>query len=203
MFTPNSEDTMDLIVPETTDATVAVKDEASQELASPAETPAETPKKRGSKNATATGTADENAEAESSPKKTKASPAKKSLGPIPTSFEAAGVTDRMILRMRDQENRNWGEITKAYVEYTGHQVGGSTLRMRYTTMKANFTSVSDEDGARLLKFKKDIEDRFAQEKWHRLAEAIEADGGDKYPIASLQKKFKELSKNGVASTEDE
>lgn len=56
----------------------------------------------------------------------------------------------MILRMRDQENRNWGEITKAYVEYTGTQVGGSTLRMRYTTMKANFTSVSDEDVSRWL-----------------------------------------------------
>ncbi|KAG2414657.1 hypothetical protein HFD88_003848 [Aspergillus terreus] len=201
MSTPNSEDTMDLIVPETTDATV-VKEEAAQEPVSPAETPVETPKKRGRKKATATTATDENAEPESSPKKTKASPSKKSLGPIPTSFEAAGVTDRMILRMRDQENRNWGEITKAYVEYTGTQVGGSTLRMRYTTMKANFTSVSDEDGARLLKFKKDIEERFEQEKWHRLAEAIEADGGDKYPTATLQKKYKELSKNGAASTEE-
>lgn len=46
----------------------------------------------------------------------------------------------------------------------------------------------------LLKAKKEIEDKFENEKWHRIADAIEAAGGNKYPTASVQKKFKELQK---------
>jgi hypothetical protein len=70
---------------------------------------------------------------------------KKSLGPIPTSLENAGLADKMILRMRDDEGRNWGDITKAWMTMTGIKVGNSTLRMRYTTMKANFVEISGED----------------------------------------------------------
>ena len=47
---------------------------------------------------------------------------------------------------------------------------------------------------RLLRFKKEIEDKFENEKWHRVAEAIESAGGDKYPPTAVQKKFKELQK---------
>lgn len=43
--------------------------------------------------------------------------------------------------------------------------------------------------------KKEIEEKFEQEKWPRLMEAIEADGGKKYPVAALQKKFKDLLKS--------
>jgi hypothetical protein len=42
--------------------------------------------------------------------------------------------------------------------------------------------------------KKEVEDKFEQEKWHKVGEAIEADGGQKYPATALQKKFKELAK---------
>jgi alpha-mannosidase len=56
--------------------------------------------------------------------------------------------------------------------------------------------------ARLLRLKKEIEDKFEQEKWHRIVEAIKSDGGEKYPIAALQKKFKELSKNAVISAHE-
>jgi len=45
-----------------------------------------------------------------------------------------------------------------------------------------------------MKLKKDIEDRFENEKWHRVADAIEQAGGDKYPPAAVQKKYKELVK---------
>jgi alpha-mannosidase len=56
--------------------------------------------------------------------------------------------------------------------------------------------------ARLLRLKKEIEDKFEQEKWHRIMEAIQSDGGEKYPIAVLQKKFKELSKNAATSAHE-
>jgi hypothetical protein len=45
-----------------------------------------------------------------------------------------------------------------------------------------------------LKVKKEIEDKFETEKWHRVADAIEGLGGSKYPPAAVQKKFKELTK---------
>jgi hypothetical protein len=51
----------------------------------------------------------------------------------------------MILRLRDEENRPWTEINKIFVEATSIKVGGSTLRMRYTTMKANFVGITEED----------------------------------------------------------
>lgn len=45
--------------------------------------------------------------------------------------------------------------------------------------------------------KKEIEEKFEQEKWSKLMDAIEADGGKKYPVAALQKKFKDLSKGNT------
>lgn len=47
------------------------------------------------------------------------------------------------------------------------------------------------------------------EKWQRIADAIEAKSGNKYPTSAVQKKFKELTKkvngNGVvaAAVEEE
>ncbi|OJJ07094.1 hypothetical protein ASPVEDRAFT_357223 [Aspergillus versicolor CBS 583.65] len=121
-------------------------------------------------------------------------PSRATLPPIPATLAAAGPEDTMILRLRDEENRPWAEINKIFVEATSIKVGGSTLRMRYTTMKANFVGITEEDEGRLLRIKKEIEDKFESEKWHRITEAIVQDGGAKYPAAALQKKFKELSK---------
>jgi hypothetical protein len=45
-----------------------------------------------------------------------------------------------------------------------------------------------------VQVKKEIEDKIETEKWHRIAEGIAVLGGNKYPPAALQKKFKELSK---------
>jgi len=72
-------------------------------------------------------------------------PSRATLPSIPASLAAAGPEDRMILRLRDEENRPWTEINKLCVEATNIKVGGSTLRMRYTTMKANFVGISEED----------------------------------------------------------
>ncbi|RDW83712.1 uncharacterized protein DSM5745_04038 [Aspergillus mulundensis] len=190
----------------------AIKDEESEEEAT---TPVKaTPSKNkkgtpgsGKRRAAAPGTEEPKTPSKKSKKSTdngtpaseKASYAK--LPPIPTSRAAAGEWDLMILRMRDDENKPWPQINKDFFEASKIKVGGSTLRMRYNTMKANFTGVTEEDGARLMRFKKEIEEKFEQEKWHRIVNAIQADGGDKYPAATLQKKFKELSKNAAASAQ--
>jgi hypothetical protein len=42
--------------------------------------------------------------------------------------------------------------------------------------------------------KKEVEDRFENEKWHRISEAIKASGGRRYPPAAVQRKVKELQK---------
>jgi hypothetical protein len=142
----------------------------------------------------------------------------------------------MILNLRDVEGKSWGEITKLFINVTGIQVGGTTLRLRHAAMKAKFVEIPDEDvccfysvslvslhlhlpfsllhrctfslqetncvcvqATRLLRLKKEIEDKFESEKWARISEAIVADGGGKYPTAALQKKFKQLDKEGVSA----
>ncbi|KAL4784065.1 hypothetical protein BJX76DRAFT_357395 [Aspergillus varians] len=122
-------------------------------------------------------------------------PTRAALPRIPTSLSEAGMQDKLILKLRDDDNLPWSKVTKQFESITETSVGASTLRMRYTTMKANFTGISEEDEARLFRFKKEIEGKFESEKWQRIGEAIIQDGGAKYSAAALQKKFKELSKN--------
>ncbi|KAL1955244.1 hypothetical protein VTO42DRAFT_8903 [Malbranchea cinnamomea] len=165
-----------------------------------------TPRKRGRKSAgeKIAGEAEEGANEGSpskkkraSPKKTVANgvkPAKVGQRPLPTSYETASEEDKMLLRMKDEEGRSWAEIRQAWGKLTGDKVGNSTLSGRYARIKANFVVISDDDETRLVKFLKEIEEKFEREKWHRVAEAIEHDGGNKYPPTALQKKFKELSK---------
>ncbi|KAH1380110.1 hypothetical protein KXW98_007855 [Aspergillus fumigatus] len=159
-----------------------------------------TPRKRGRKKA-ADGDADADS-TETPAKKGKTSP-KKGLGPIPASPESAGLADKMVLRMRDEEGRSWSEITNVWTRMTGIKVEGSTLRKRYTAMKANFISISAEDEARILKVKKEIEEKFEQEKWHKIADSVAADGGNKYLASAIQKKFKELNKRTQAAAAGE
>lgn len=47
-----------------------------------------------------------------------------------------------------------------------------------------------------MKLKKEIEDRFEVEKWQKIADGIAATSGNKYPSAAVQKKYKEILKNG-------
>ena len=56
--------------------------------------------------------------------------------------------------------------------------------------------VKDDDQLRreIQQLKKEIEDEFENEKWHAFAEAIKAACGDKYPPATVHKKFRELQK---------
>ncbi|KAL2811669.1 hypothetical protein BJX63DRAFT_433178 [Aspergillus granulosus] len=128
-----------------------------------------------------------------------ATPRKAALPPIPASLAEAGAEDKTILNLRDGEGKSWPEITKLFISITGIQVGSTTLRLRYGSMKAKFVEIPTEDAARLLCLKREIEDKFEIEKWARIQEAIVTDGGGKYPVAALQKKFKQLNKAGMSA----
>nr|XP_043139616.1 uncharacterized protein ACHE_60980S [Aspergillus chevalieri]BCR91094.1 hypothetical protein ACHE_60980S [Aspergillus chevalieri] len=165
-----------------------------------------TPKKRIRENTQTT--MDEN---ESPTKKSKAkAPGKKAgLGPIPTSYDEASEEDKLIIKMREKDGQGWSDIRKVIEEITGVKFGGSSLPSRYGRMKANFTVFEKEDADYLLQAKKGIEEKMEHEKWQRIADAIEAKSGNKYPTSAVQKKFKELTKkvngNGVvaAAVEEE
>ena len=48
---------------------------------------------------------------------------------------------------------------------------------------------------KLLQVKKQVEQKFESEKWAMIAAGIQDMGGDKYPAATCQKKFKDLTKS--------
>lgn len=82
-------------------------------------------------------------------KKKRASP-KKPVGkvtsrPLPTSYENASPEDKMLLRMKDEENKSWADIRKAWMDMTGDEVANSTLSGRYARIKANFMTFPEED----------------------------------------------------------
>ncbi|OAX77441.1 hypothetical protein ACJ72_08260 [Emergomyces africanus] len=166
-----------------------------------------TPRKRGRKPISGKANGEEDANEDESPTKKQRTPAKGAKGgasgdkgkagarPMPTSYENATPEDKMLLRMKDDENKSWAEIRQAWEEMTGEKVGGSTLCGRYGRMKANFVVFTPEDEARLLRFKKEIEDKFENEKWHSVSKAIGSAGGNTYPPAAVQKRFKELNRN--------
>ncbi|KAJ9267191.1 hypothetical protein DTO195F2_424 [Paecilomyces variotii] len=159
----------------------------------------QTPRKRGRKRASET--------APDSPtpvKKAKATPEKRT---IPTSYEEAGREDRLLLQMKDKENKTWSEIREAWFGLTGVQVGGSTLSIRYARLKANFVTFTPNDCAKLFEAKKEVDDKLEQERWRMIAEGLETKTGKKFPVGAVQKKFKELVKKGnsaiVAKEEDD
>ncbi|EYE98700.1 uncharacterized protein EURHEDRAFT_374756 [Aspergillus ruber CBS 135680] len=158
-----------------------------------------TPQKRshGKKQPSTDPEAETNDNDEGSPtKRSRKPPGKKMtvLGPVPASYEEASPEDRMILRMKETEGKGWGEIQKAIEEVTGSNFVGSTLRVRYMKLKANFVVFEREDESHLLQGKKELEEKWEHDKWQKIAEYVEMKGGNKYPAAAIQKKFKELSK---------
>ncbi|OJJ47068.1 hypothetical protein ASPZODRAFT_15751 [Penicilliopsis zonata CBS 506.65] len=188
----------------------AIKNEHSSESAdedtvkTPIEAPAVAPKKRGRKKK------EDNGDEQESPSKmkktTKASkegtPKKMTLPPTPATYEEAGEADRLLLHMKDVENKPWGEINAAWEAITGINVGKSTLGVRYMRLKANFTVWSKDDEEKLVAAKKEIEEKFEVEKWSRIADLIVANGGTKYSTAAIQKKIKDLSKKATSSSDE-
>ncbi|EYE98703.1 uncharacterized protein EURHEDRAFT_374759 [Aspergillus ruber CBS 135680] len=174
----------------------------------PTQTPSTTPRKRARGKTTFNDKADnpesEQGHGHGTPSKKSnlklKSPTKRppGLGPIPTTYEQASPEDKLLIRLKD-EDKPWSEITKTLEDSTGMTLGAG-LRSRYARIKANLVGFEEGDGPILFELKKDIEHKQELEKWQRIAEGIEARSGNKYPITTLQKKFKELSKvNGGVS----
>ncbi|KLJ11352.1 hypothetical protein EMPG_13375 [Blastomyces silverae] len=166
-----------------------------------------TPRKRGRKAGAKKVNGGEGEDQDESPTKKQRTPGKGGRGaasgekakigtrPLPTSYENASPEDKMLLRMKGEENKSWAEIRQAWEDVTGEKVGGSTLSTRYIRIKANFVVFTPEDEELLLRFKREIEEKFENDKWRSVSEAIGAAGGKKYPPTAVQKRFKELSKN--------
>lgn len=83
--------------------------------------------------------------------------------------------------MRD-DGRSWADIRKVYEETTGEPIGQSTLPNRYSRLKANFTVIKEEDSARMIESKHEVESAFEKEKWNLIAESVSEKGGEKYKV---------------------
>lgn len=66
------------------------------------------------------------------------------MGPTPTSYKEAGSEDKLIIEMREKNGKTWGDIREAIEEITGAKFGSTTLKHRYTRMKANFVVFEKE-----------------------------------------------------------
>ncbi|KAI5303292.1 hypothetical protein KEM56_007700 [Ascosphaera pollenicola] len=124
------------------------------------------------------------------------SPRKRVVTKVSSSIEEASEEDKLLFRMRN-EGKPWGEISEALEDITGNKTGTSTLRMRYAKLKANFTVWNENDASRLLEIGKAIEAEFEREKYGRMAKALAEGGGGTYDAGAVQKKYKELMKNGA------
>ena len=56
----------------------------------------------------------------------------------------------------------------------------------------NFTVIKEEDNGRLIEAKREVEDAFEKEKWHRIAEKVVSKGGDQYEGGVLARQYKKL-----------
>ncbi|KAL4792851.1 hypothetical protein BDV19DRAFT_391814 [Aspergillus venezuelensis] len=175
----------------------AIADENTTPSKPPASSKKATPSKRKSASAANTPSKKSKKDTTNGDNEDGGTPTRATLPPIPMTFAAAGTGDRLILSLRDA-GKSWTEINKTFSTTTGIKVGQSTLRMRYSSMKGNFVVIDEADEPRLFRFKKEIEDKFENEKWTRIADAIIADGGSKYTAHTLQKKFKEMKAKPAA-----
>ena len=82
----------------------------------------------------------------------------------------------------------WEQLTSEYKKLAGMApdivLAPSTLPNRYTRMKTNFAVINEEDKARLLLAKKEVEEAFEADKWDEIARTIEENGGDSYEVSN-------------------
>ncbi|KAI5303295.1 hypothetical protein KEM56_007703 [Ascosphaera pollenicola] len=149
------------------------------------QTPSSSPKKRSKKT--------DDTEDDESPRKRQAGNKIK----IPTCIEEASEEDRMLLRMKDEEGASWLEIRQAWEQVTGVVTGKTTLCNRYARIKANFTVVSEDDVSRLIDVTRAVEAELEREKLGRISKALVGAGGGSYDTNVIQKKLKELKKQGL------
>jgi len=101
--------------------------------------------------------------------------------PIPRSYDECDAADTMLMKWRD-EGVLWPEIRTEWTKITGEKSGVSTLPNRYVRLKINCANIKEEDNAKLLQSKLEIEAAFEKEKWDTIAQGIVDKGGDTYIV---------------------
>ena len=71
---------------------------------------------------------------------------------LPASMEQASDADKMLLHMKDVENKPWAEIRKMWKVMTGQETASSTLPNRYNRLKANLMVLKEGDVSALRTF---------------------------------------------------
>ena len=122
------------------------------------------PKPKGGKKIKATESAEDSAEgpnSQESPTTTKLGTPRKRAAVtkdkavargLPTSMEQASDADKMLLHMKDVENKPWAEIRKMWKVMTSQETASSTLPNRYNRLKANLMVLKDGDVSVLRTF---------------------------------------------------
>ena len=122
------------------------------------------PKSKGGKKAKATESAEDSTEgpnSQESPATTKSGTPRKRAAVtkdkavargLPTSMEQASDADKMLLHMKDVENKPWAEIRKMWTGMTSQETASSTLPNRYNRLKANLMVLKDGDVSVLRTF---------------------------------------------------
>ncbi|CAK3977487.1 Hypothetical predicted protein [Lecanosticta acicola] len=115
---------------------------------------------------------------------------------IPSSLDEASEEDRQLLGMRDA-GTDWKAIRAKWEELTGETTGVSTLPNRYARLKESFTVIREEDHARLLEAKREVEESFENQKWDLVARVVQEKGGDGYAGVVLQRGYKKMMTQGM------
>ncbi|KAI5292438.1 hypothetical protein KEM52_006364 [Ascosphaera acerosa] len=137
-----------------------------------------------------------------SPRKRQASsPTKQgspSKSPSKSSSATSDAIDRILVAMKQQGSYSWEEIERAIERETGQAVKRQALQMRWLRQRRSLVVVEEADIPRLLASKKAVDASLERDRWCKIAAGVEQSGGGKYDGAVLQKKFKELVKQGLA-----
>lgn len=64
---------------------------------------------------------------------------------LPTSIEEASEADKMLIHMKDVENKSWSDIRSFWMAMTGQETASSTLPNRYNRLKAVFMVLKEGD----------------------------------------------------------
>ncbi|KZZ87057.1 hypothetical protein AAP_06003 [Ascosphaera apis ARSEF 7405] len=121
------------------------------------------------------------------------SPRKKAVSSnkVPTCLEEASPEDRLIITMKEQ-GHSWGEIRAAWEKLTGVKVSNQYCSVRHHRIKANFTVIDERDVPKLIEARQIVE----KEMCTYIAKTLVSLGGGDYAAAVIQKKLKELDKQG-------
>lgn len=121
--------------------------------------------------------------------------------PIPSTLSECSEADRQLLSLRSA-GESWPRITAIYTSLTGRSVGKSTLPNRYYRLKEKFSAIREEDNARIVAAKKEVDEEFERVRWGRVKERVVAMGGGSYEERVLKRHYHLLVGKGAVDVVD-